>query len=113
MITTDRITIGHLKRKAYLYIRQSTLYQAEQNPESLERQYDFRKQALNLGWHEDQIVTLDGDLGQSVPRRHTVRISNVWWPTWGWARWVWCSVWRFRGWLAIPRIGSGCWSCVR
>lgn len=65
MITTDRITIGHLKRKAYLYIRQSTLYQAEQNPESLERQYDFRKQALNLGWHEDQIVTLDGDLGQS------------------------------------------------
>jgi DNA invertase Pin-like site-specific DNA recombinase len=65
MITTDRITVGHLKRKAYLYVRQSTLYQTEQNPESLERQYDFRKQALSLGWHEDQLVTLDEDLGQS------------------------------------------------
>ena len=65
MITTDRITAGHLKRKAYLYVRQSTLYQTEQNPESLQRQYDFRSQALSLGWHEDQIVTLDEDLGQS------------------------------------------------
>lgn len=65
MTTTDRITAGHLKRKAYLYVRQSTLYQTEQNPESLARQYDFRKQALSLGWHEDQIVTLDNDLGQS------------------------------------------------
>ena len=65
MIATDRITVSHLKRKAYLYVRQSTLYQTEQNPESLQRQYDFRKQALSLGWHEDQIVTLDDDLGQS------------------------------------------------
>ncbi len=65
MITTDQITAGHLKRKAYLYVRQSTLYQTEQNPESLERQYDFQKQALTLGWHQDQIVTLDEDLGQS------------------------------------------------
>ncbi len=65
MITTDRISVGHLKRKAYLYVRQSTLYQTEQNPESLERQYDFQKQALSLGWHQDQIVTLDEDLGQS------------------------------------------------
>jgi DNA invertase Pin-like site-specific DNA recombinase len=65
MIATDRITVGHLKRNAYLYVRQSTLYQTEQNPESLQRQYDFRKQALSLGWHEDQIVTLDEDLGQS------------------------------------------------
>jgi DNA invertase Pin-like site-specific DNA recombinase len=65
MIPTDRITVGHLKRKAYLYVRQSTLYQTQENPESLERQYDFRSQALSLGWHEDQIVTLDEDLGQS------------------------------------------------
>ena len=65
MITTDRINVGHLKRKAYLYVRQSTLYQTEQNPESLERQYGFRNQALSLGWHQDQIVTLDEDLGQS------------------------------------------------
>ena len=65
MIAADRITINHLQRKAYLYVRQSTLYQVEENPESLKRQYDFRQQALGLGWHQDQIVTLDEDLGQS------------------------------------------------
>jgi DNA invertase Pin-like site-specific DNA recombinase len=65
MITHDRITADHLKRKAYLYVRQSTIYQTEQNTESLERQYGFQEQARSLGWHPDQIVILDEDLGQS------------------------------------------------
>jgi len=51
MNATDRIRVDHLKRKAYLYVRQSTVYQTEQNPESLQRQYGFRDQALALGWH--------------------------------------------------------------
>jgi DNA invertase Pin-like site-specific DNA recombinase len=65
MITNDRISADHLRRKAYLYVRQSTIYQTEQNTESLERQYGFREQARSLGWHPDPIVTLDEDLGQS------------------------------------------------
>jgi DNA invertase Pin-like site-specific DNA recombinase len=65
MIAKDRITADHLRRKAYLYVRQSTIYQTENNTESLERQYDFQQQARSLGWHPDQIVTLDEDLGQS------------------------------------------------
>jgi DNA invertase Pin-like site-specific DNA recombinase len=60
-----KISAGHLRRKAYLYIRQSTVYQTEQNQESTERQYRFQEQATALGWHADQLVVIDEDLGQS------------------------------------------------
>ena len=65
MSPTDKITAGHLRRKAYLYIRQSTAFQVEQNPESTRRQYRFQDQAVALGWHPDQVVVIDDDLGQS------------------------------------------------
>lgn len=66
MTDTRKIAAHHLKRKAYLYIRQSTFFQIEQNRESTERQYRFREQAVALGWHPDQIVVIDDDLGQSA-----------------------------------------------
>jgi DNA invertase Pin-like site-specific DNA recombinase len=61
-----KISTHHLKRKAYLYIRQSTIFQTEQNREGTERQYRFREQAVALGWHPDQVVVIDDDLGQSA-----------------------------------------------
>jgi DNA invertase Pin-like site-specific DNA recombinase len=66
MSGTRKISAQHLKRKAYLYIRQSTLFQTEQNRESTERQYRFREQAVSLGWHPEQVVVIDDDLGQSA-----------------------------------------------
>jgi DNA invertase Pin-like site-specific DNA recombinase len=66
MSDSRKISAQHLKRKAYLYIRQSTLFQTEQNRESTERQYRFREQAVSLGWHPDQVVVIDDDLGQSA-----------------------------------------------
>jgi DNA invertase Pin-like site-specific DNA recombinase len=66
MSDTRKISAQHLKRKAYLYIRQSTLFQMEQNRESTERQYRFREQAVSLGWHPEQVVVIDDDLGQSA-----------------------------------------------
>jgi DNA invertase Pin-like site-specific DNA recombinase len=65
MIPTEKITAGHLRRNAYLYIRQSTAFQVEQNRESTQRQYGFQDQAIALGWHPDQVVVIDDDLGQS------------------------------------------------
>jgi len=65
MIPTEKITAAHLRRNAYLYIRQSTNFQVEQNPESTQRQYHFQDQAVALGWHADQVVVIDDDLGQS------------------------------------------------
>ncbi len=60
-----KIQARHLKRKAYLYVRQSTLRQVLENTESTKRQYDLRERALTLGWRLDQVVVIDSDLGQS------------------------------------------------
>ena len=67
-VNTDmhhKITPAHLKRQAYLYVRQSTLRQVLENTESTKRQYGLRERALALGWPLDQIVVIDSDLGQS------------------------------------------------
>ena len=56
----------HLNRLAYVYIRQSSLKQVLENTESTKRQYALRERAMALGWHEDRIVVIDSDLGQSA-----------------------------------------------
>src|SRR6266571_814839 len=61
----SKVTAEHLKRAAYLYIRQSTLRQVLENTESTERQYALRRRALVLGWVEERIVVIDEDQGQS------------------------------------------------
>jgi DNA invertase Pin-like site-specific DNA recombinase len=55
----------HLKRDAYLYVRQSTLRQVLENTESTQRQYALKQRAIALGWRAEQIVVVDSDLGQS------------------------------------------------
>jgi len=64
-MTDPKVTSEHLRRAAYLYVRQSTLQQVVQNTESTERQYALRHRARALGWEEDQIVVVDDDLGLS------------------------------------------------
>src|SRR6516165_4818864 len=61
-----KVTAGHLKRNAYLYIRQSTIRQVFENTESTKRQYALRERAVALGWPQDRIVVIDSDLGQSA-----------------------------------------------
>src|SRR5499425_1104939 len=61
----QKVKTTHLKRNAYLYIRQSTLRQVFENSESTKRQYALRQKAVALGWPEDRIIVLDSDLGQS------------------------------------------------
>ena len=63
--THSKIQSRHLKRGAYLYVRQSTLRQVFENTESTQRQYDLRNRAVALGWRLDQIIVIDSDLGQS------------------------------------------------
>ena len=65
MQTQDKVTAEHLKRNAYLYIRQSTLRQVMEHQESTRRQYDLRGRALALGWKEEQIIVIDTDQAQS------------------------------------------------
>jgi DNA invertase Pin-like site-specific DNA recombinase len=62
---SSKVTARHLRRQAYLYIRQSTLRQVMENTESTERQYALRQRAVALGWPIEQVVVIDRDLGQS------------------------------------------------
>jgi len=60
-----KVTPARLRRGAYLYIRQSTLYQVIHNTESTGRQYDLKGRAVALGWPEDKIHVIDIDQGRS------------------------------------------------
>jgi DNA invertase Pin-like site-specific DNA recombinase len=63
--TAMKVTAEHLRRNAYLYVRQSTLKQVLTNTESTHRQYDLRGRAIALGWAADQVIVIDTDQGQS------------------------------------------------
>ncbi len=65
MSETDKITTSHLKRAAFVYLRQSSTSQVEHNRESTDRQYKLRERAQELGWSHDQINVIDDDLGVS------------------------------------------------
>jgi DNA invertase Pin-like site-specific DNA recombinase len=63
--SNQKVTAGHLKRDAYLYVRQSTMRQVFENTESTERQYALRQRAIALGWPSNRVIVIDSDLGQS------------------------------------------------
>src|SRR6516162_11221476 len=62
----QKVKPEHLKRDAFLYVRQSTPRQVLENQESTKRQYALRQRAIALGWHSDHIVVIDNDLGHSA-----------------------------------------------
>jgi hypothetical protein len=59
----QKILADHLKRDAFLYVRQSSLRQVFENSESTKRQYALRERAVALGWPLERIRTIDSDLG--------------------------------------------------
>src|SRR5450631_2859068 len=61
----SKVTADHLRRDAYLYVRQSSLYPVANNTESSRRQYDLRGRAVALGWPTERVVVIDVDQGQS------------------------------------------------
>ena len=61
----QKVRAQHLKRDAYLYVRQSTLHQVFHNTESTQRQYGLRQRAVALGWPAEHVVVIDGDQGHS------------------------------------------------
>jgi DNA invertase Pin-like site-specific DNA recombinase len=63
---TSKVERAHLRRAAYVYVRQSTMAQVERNTESLERQYELVERAVALGWSAGDVVVVDRDLGLSA-----------------------------------------------
>lgn len=60
-----KVSAEHLRRDAYLYVRQSSLHQVVHNTESTRRQYDLRGRAVALGWPAERVIVIDVDQGQS------------------------------------------------
>src|SRR5213594_3395762 len=65
MPSVSKVTAQHLRRLAYLYVRQSSLQHVQDHRESTARQYDLKRRAHALGWPSEQIVVIDEDLGLS------------------------------------------------
>ena len=60
-----KIRAEHLERAAYVYVRQSSQRQVEQNQESGRRQYERVEWALQAGWPRERIVIVDDDQGRT------------------------------------------------
>lgn len=65
MEISQKIAVKHLKKKALLYIRQSSIRQVHENIESTIRQYALKERLIELGWPKENIKIIDSDLGQS------------------------------------------------
>src|SRR3989475_4188369 len=73
---TDRSEIkpAHLQRDAFVYVRQSTPSQVENNRESTERQYALANRAVDLGWQLERVAVVEESLG--LPGASTAKRSG-------------------------------------
>ena len=65
MSERQKLTSSHLRRQAFVYVRQSSQAQLERNTESTARQYALVERALELGFQREQVQVIDEDLGIS------------------------------------------------
>ena len=65
MSERSKLTSSHLRRQAFVYLRQSSQAQVERNVESTQRQYALVERAIELGFCREQVVLIDEDLGIS------------------------------------------------
>ena len=65
MSERSKLTSSHLRRQAFVYLRQSSQAQLERNVESTQRQYALVERAIELGFAREQVVVIDEDLGIS------------------------------------------------
>ena len=63
--TCSKVTPEHLRLNAVLCVRQSTSQQLRDHQESTQRQYQLTHRLEAFGWHHDQIIVIDEDLGIS------------------------------------------------
>ena len=112
MSERSKLTSSHLRRQAFVYLRQSSQTQVERNVESTARQYALVERAIELGFTREQVIVIDEDLGisgsglsdRSGFARLAARSRSV---TPGW-----CSALRSRGWRATTSTGTDCWTCA-
>lgn len=65
MSEREKLSASHLRRTAFVYVRQSSQAQVERNVESTARQYGLVERAVELGFTREQVEVIDEDLGIS------------------------------------------------
>ena len=65
MSERSKLTSSHVRRQAFVYLRQSSQTHAERNAESTARQYALVERAIERGFTREQAVVIDEDLGIS------------------------------------------------
>jgi DNA invertase Pin-like site-specific DNA recombinase len=63
--TPFTIRPAHLERQAFIYVRQSPLFQVREHPASTARQYALAQRARDLGWPREPITIIDQAQGHS------------------------------------------------
>jgi DNA invertase Pin-like site-specific DNA recombinase len=63
--SSSKIRPDHLERNAFVYVRQSTLFQVREHTASTARQYDLSQRAQDLGWSKSSVTVIDQDQGRS------------------------------------------------
>jgi DNA invertase Pin-like site-specific DNA recombinase len=66
MPASDLIQPHHLRRRAAIYVRQSSPHQVLNNTESQRLQYAMKGRACELGWHEQDVLIVDDDTGHTA-----------------------------------------------
>ena len=62
MTENKHVQKHHLERKAFLYVRQSSMKQVLENVESTKRQYALKARAIALGWPDERVVVAKYEL---------------------------------------------------
>lgn len=62
-MTNEKVNSDHLQRRAFVYVRQSSMEQLRHNHESRRRQYALADRAREMGWSSVEVI--DEDLGRS------------------------------------------------
>src|SRR5437667_6264152 len=78
MTSADLLPAAVLKRKAVVYVRQSTQAQVQTNLESQRRQYELVDVARQRGFHEMEVMV--DDLGRPASGRGPRPASEGWVP---------------------------------
>ncbi len=60
-----QVEASQLARRAFVYVRQSTMAQVVHHHESTMMQYDLRQRAIALGWAPEAIAVIDEDQARS------------------------------------------------
>ena len=55
----SKVSADHLRRDAFLYVRQSPLRQVVENSENTQRQYALRDRAVALGWPLERLSMIN------------------------------------------------------